>query len=93
MDFQVATLVAQYGMSPADFESLAEESDLLSVQDGLLHDPDILLEAPDHLADILRGAVAWLPAVAPFGDLWQLVRVGGSARKVTLCPRCYPDAG
>jgi hypothetical protein len=93
MDIQVAALVSQYGMSPADFVALAEESDLLSVQDGLLHDPDILLETADHLAEVLRGAVTWLPAVAPFGDLWQLVRVGGSARKVALCPRCYPDAG
>ncbi len=92
MDFQVATLVAQYGLSPADFEALAEESDLLSVQDGLLHDPDVLLEAADHLDEILKGPVAWLPAVAPFGDLWQVVRVGGSARKVKLCPRCYPEA-
>jgi hypothetical protein len=92
MDFQVATLVAQYGMSPADFEALAEESDLLSVPDGLLHDPDVLLESPDHLAEILKEAVVWLPAVAPFGDLWRHVRVGGSARKVALCRRCYPEA-
>jgi hypothetical protein len=93
MNLQVATLVTQYGLSPPDFEALAEESDLLSVQDALLHDPDVLLEAADHLEEILRGPVAWLPAVAPFGDLWQLVRVGGSARKVALCPKCYPDVG
>ncbi|MHB8419322.1 MAG: hypothetical protein ACYDCL_14690 [Myxococcales bacterium] len=89
MDMSVAALVSQYGISPPDFEALAGESDILSVQDGLLHDPDVCLEDVEHLEGILRGPIAWLPAVAPYGDLWRSVRVGPSARAVTLCPRCY----
>ena len=92
MDFKVAALVAQHGLSPQDFEALAEESDLLSIADGLLHDPEVCLESAEHLDRILAQPVAWLPARAPFGDLWQEVRVGPAARGVTLCPSCYPEA-
>ncbi len=92
MNFEVAALLSQYGIRPQDFESLAEESDILSVDDGRLHDPDVCLEAPDHLQQILARPVVWLPGYAPYGDLWQVVRVGREASPVALCPRCYPDA-
>lgn len=92
MDIKVAALVAQNGLSPPDFEALAEESDILSVQDALLHDPDVCLEDEEHLAGIFRGALVWLPAVAPYGDLWRSVKVGPEGRGVKLCRRCYPDA-
>ncbi len=93
MHIKVAALVSQVGLSPPDFEALADESDILSVKDGLLHDPDVCLEDVEHLEAILAGPVAWLPAVAPYGDLWRSVKVGAQARSVTLCPKCYPDAG
>ncbi len=89
MDFKVAALVAQFGVSPQDFEALAEESDLLAVEDGLLHDPDVCLEAADHLEELLAKSVIWLPARAPYGDLWREVRLGPDARRVKLCRRCY----
>lgn len=93
MDIRVAALVSQYGMSPPDFEAIAQESDILSVSEGLLHDPDICLESVEHLEEVFRGPVVWLPAVAPYGDLWQSVRVGTNARRITLCPRCYARPG
>lgn len=93
MDFNVAAIVAQHGISPQDFEALAEEFDLLSVADALLHDPDACLEATEHLDSILAQPVIWLPARAPFGDLWQEVRVGATAAEVSLCPNCYPRVG
>ncbi len=89
MDLKVAALVSQYGMSPPDFEAVAEESDILSVADGLLHDPDVCLEDVEHLEAILRGPTVWLPAVVPYGDLWRSVRVGANARPIALCPTCY----
>ena len=91
MDFKVAALVTQLGISPQDFESLAEENDLLSVEDGRLHDPEICLEAADHLEALLRGSVVWLPGYAPYGNLWHSVRVGREGSPITLCPRCYPN--
>ncbi|MHB1846680.1 MAG: hypothetical protein ACYCWW_17810 [Deltaproteobacteria bacterium] len=89
MDIKVAALVAQYGIAPQDFEALADDSDLLAVTDGLLHDPDVCLEAADHLEEVLAKPVIWLPAHAPFGDLWREVRVGPEARPLKLCRRCY----
>ncbi len=91
MDFEIAATLAQAGLAPQDFEALAEENDLLSTEDGVLHDPEVCLSAPDHLAAVLARPVVWLPGYAPYGNLWTAVRVGAEASEVALCPRCYPD--
>jgi hypothetical protein len=89
VNFQAAALLVEHGITPQDFESLSEEFDLLQPTAGVLHDPEACSELPDHLAELLREPIVWLPGVIPYGDLWKDIRVGVAPQRVRLCPVCY----
>ncbi len=76
-------------MTPQDYEALSEEYDLLQSNSGILHDPEACAELPEHLAEVLRDPVVWLPGVVPYGDLWKDLRFGLPPQRVRLCPSCY----
>jgi hypothetical protein len=90
MHFQNAALLLQRGLSPQDYEVLAEEYDLLSLGTGLLHDPESAAESAEHLEEVLKDGVVWLPGSVPYGNLWRDLRVGLAAHPVKLCAACYP---
>jgi hypothetical protein len=89
VNFQSAALLVEHGIAPQDYDELSEEFDLLQVSSGLLHDPEACAELPEHLEEILRGTMVWLPGVVPYGELWRDLRIGLPARAVRLCPVCY----
>ena len=91
MNFESAALLVAKGITPQDFEELSGEYDLLQADSGVLHDPEDCAERPEHLSEILQGAIVWLPGVVPYGDLWKDLRVSLPARSVRLCPTCYPS--
>jgi hypothetical protein len=90
VNYESAALLVSHGITPQDFEEFSEEYDLLQASTGALHDPEVCVERPDHLAEVLQGTIVWLPGVAPYGDLWKDLRFGLPAKKVRLCPICYP---
>jgi hypothetical protein len=90
MHFQAAALLIEHGMTPQDFDALAEEYDLLTVQEATLHDPESASESPTHLEAVLKGPVVWLPGAVPYGNLWKDARVGVTGRSIQLCESCFP---
>jgi hypothetical protein len=90
MHFQAAAILLEHGLSPQDFEALAEEFDLLAVDTSVLHDPESVGKDPSHLELVLRGPVVWLPGAVPYANLWRDVRVGCSAKGIQLCSSCFP---
>jgi hypothetical protein len=89
VNFQTAALLVTHGIAPQEFEALCEEYDLLQVASAVLHDPETCAEMPEHLEELLRDPVLWVPGVVPYGDLWKDLRCGIPARNVRLCPVCY----
>ena len=83
----------QRGMTPQDYAERAEEFDLLSVDEAVLHDPDSTAEDLAHLEKVLSGAVVWIPGAVPYGDLWRDLRVGVPPQAVKLCASCFPPKG
>jgi hypothetical protein len=90
MHFQAAALLVEHGMTPQDFDTLAEEFDILAVEDLALHDPEVASGDPAHLELILKGPVVWLPGAVPYGNLWKDVRAGVPAASIHLCQTCFP---
>ena len=81
MHFQAAALLIEHGITPQSFDTLAEEYDLLTVHEAILHDPETASENPAHRGRILKGPIVWLPGTVPYGNLWKDTRVGAS----TVC--------
>ena len=92
MHFQAAAILVQSGLTPQDFEELAESFDLLAVNESLLHDPESAGEDPVHLESILKGPIVWVPGAVPYGNLWRDLRTGVPAANVKLCRACFPPA-
>jgi hypothetical protein len=80
-------------MSPQDYSELAEEFDLLNVEEAVLHDPDSAADDVTHLEQVLSGAVVWIPGAVPYGNLWRDLRVGVPPQPVKLCASCFPPNG
>jgi hypothetical protein len=92
VNFQTAALLVEHGIAPQDYEGLSEEFDLLQVSSGVLHDPETCADLPEHLEELLRDPIVWLPGVVPYGDLWKDLRFGVPPQRVRLCPICYARA-
>jgi len=90
MHFQAAALLIEHGITPQNFDALAEEYDLLAVRDATLHDPETASGSPAHLEKVLEGPVMWLPGAVPYGNLWKDARVGIEGKSIRLCESCFP---
>jgi hypothetical protein len=91
VNYESAALLIAHGITPQDYEEMSDEYDLLQAGSGLLHDPEDCAERPEHLKEVLKEAIVWLPGVVPYGDLWKDLRAGLPPRGVRLCPVCYPS--
>jgi hypothetical protein len=91
VNYESAALLIAHGMTPQDYEEMSDEYDLLQAGSGILHDPEDCAERPDHLKEVLKESILWLPGVVPYGDLWKDLRAGLPARAVRLCAICYPS--